>query len=841
MNRIVMLLLVIAVLPCTVLPANGAENLLVNGSLAATQAGFPECWEPSSHKGVVYDPTGGPGGKPAIVLNGDAALRVSVHQQGIRLVVGEKYKLSGYIKTKGCMSAGAGLIISSARSHAEDGIKGLPSDSEWTLREKTITLFPSRDNEYRVRIRTFGGELAFADLRLEAMSEGARKGSRAGLLEATAAPRLVPYQPLLNRIPLAKPGVVFKFYGNLREKQEAYEGLITLAGNRLSPQTASLSEGRLLVKLAGLACGEHVVNIVLRHRESRQPVLEVTYPVRIVDLSVCDLSRVERLNNLVARLLSVPVEQSASSQTFTFVNPRDGWIFVQLAAASTPELAVRIDDRELALVAVDGRLEAFRELSMGPHRITVSGNREAARLLVHSIPEIFDYPPCDSSPVKENGSYDWEFMKRHILPAVTTLCGGTMPDNARSEAKARGLKRLASLTVLDRMTDPATARELMAKCRGMTKPEYDGFSCDELFFDSTMTDTYTKALWGLHNPERRLIYTWINGLPGIDALHTDFLSAALNASGGRGRLLFECYCHPKADEKAAAAYLDEFVGETIRRFNATLPDAATGTGVIFGNFNQIPILTLEHDPAVDYKYFLDMQMNLIANSPDFAGLAMTGVWATKWSDEEMARWTFLLMRHYAVEGHKGMLSARYGFKYNPGLLANGDFAEGLRGWTLTPATANSIRPATIAGYGRNSQCRWGAGRAGDTVCVLARQAGEPNRISQTAQGLVVGKAYCLQFVTADRKDVIGKKGEPRRHGIAAELPGATIVLEKSFVHVDRRRKDEGVLSDNVGKINLHRTIFRATSPTQVITFHDTAATPGEELMINFIQLKPYLE
>jgi hypothetical protein len=841
MNRIVMLLVVAAVLPCTVLSADGAENLLVNGGLAAAQAGFPEFWERSSHKGVVYEPTGGPGGKPAIVLDGDAAWRVSVHQQGIRLVVGEKYKLSGYIKTKGCKSAGAGLIISSARSHAEDGIKGLPSDSEWAFREKTLSLFPSRDNEYRVRIRTSGGEIAFADLRLEAVSEGAEKGSRAGLLELMAAPRLVPYQPLLNRIPLANPEVVFKFYGNLPEKQEAYEGLITLGGNRLPPQTASLSEGRLLVKLAGLACGDHVVNIVLRHRESRQSVLEVTYPVRVVDFSECDLSRVERLNNLVARILSVPVEQSASSQAFTFVNPRDGWIFVQVAAASTPELAVRIDDGELPLVAVDGRLEAFRELNMGPHRIAISGNRGAARLLVHSIPEIFNYPPCATSPVKENGRYDWEFMKRHILPAVTTLCGGSMPDNARSEAKARGLKWLASLTVLDRMTDPAGARELMEKCRGMTRPEYDGFSSDELFFDSTATDTYTKALWGLHNPEHRLVYTWINGLPGIAPLHTDFISAALNAARGRGRLLFECYCHPKADEKAAAVYLDEFVGETIRRFNATLPDAATGTGVIFGNFNQIPILSLEHDPAVDYKYFLDMQMNLIANSPDFAGLAMTGVWGTRWSDEEMVRWTFLLMRHYAVEGHKDMLSARYGFKYNPGLLTNGDFAKGLRGWTLASATANSIRPATIAGYGRSSQCRWGAGGAGDTVCVLARHTGEPNRVSQTARGLVVGKAYSLQFVTADRKDVVGKKGDPRRHGIAAELPGATIMPEKSFVHVDRRSKGESTHGDNVGKINLHRTIFRATSPTQVITFHDTAASPGEELMINFIQLKPYLE
>ncbi len=158
-----------------------------------------------------------------------------------------------------------------------------------------------------------------------------------------------------------------------------------------------------------------------------------------------------------------------------------------------------------------------------------------------------------------------------------------------------------------------------------------------------------------------------------------------------------------------------------------------------------------------------MQVNLIANSPDFAALATTGYWGTYYGDEELARWSFLLMRHYAVEGHKDMLSAHYGFKYNPGFLANGDFADGLNGWAVTPAAAGSIRADTIAGFGQNSQGRWGGSKAGDTVCVLTRQASPPNRIRQTAQGLTVGKAYCLQFVTADRQDVVGKKFSPRRY------------------------------------------------------------------------------
>lgn len=103
------------------------------------------------------------------------------------------------------------------------------------------------------------------------------------------------------------------------------------------------------------------------------------------------------------------------------------------------------------------------------------------------------------------------------------------------------------------------------------------------------------------------------------------------------------------------------------------------------------------------------------------------------------------------------------------------------------------------------------------------------------------KAYCLQFVTADRKDVVRKKLNPRRYGIAAELEDAEILPDKRFVHVDRRSGGSYAKDGNVAKINLNRIVFRAKSPIQVVTFHDAGASPDEELMVNFVQLKPYLE
>ncbi|NLY01309.1 MAG: hypothetical protein GXY83_34900, partial [Rhodopirellula sp.] len=756
---------------------------------------------------------------------------------------GETYKLSAYIKTKGLESRAAGLVIHNSGWISAVGISKLPADSDWTFHEKTFTLIPSKNKEYGLAMYASGltGEIHLADVRLEAVSQGARDGSTSQM-PLVAAPRLVPLQPLLNKIPRANPELTFKFYGLLPEKREAYECLAIVGGNLTAEQAVPVGkDGKILVSLGGLPCGDHPLKAVIRHRQTQETLLEAAYPITLVDIPTIDRSNIRQLNNLVAELLHQPVGNSAAPQSFHFVNPRDGWVFVAFTTDTPAKgLTVKIDGRDTVITAATDRLEAFCELAMGEHRITVDGNNAAARLLVRSIPEIFNYPPCVNSHVAENGSYGWDFMKRHILYAVTTLNGGVLPGDALAQSKALGLKWLANFNV-DSLGDPAEVRDRMEKHAGMTQPQYDGFTSDELFFARATIGNYSQGLKLLSNPQNRLVYTWIVGKPSISSLHTDFMSTCLNASRGRGRLLFEAYCHPQDNEQAAAAYLDDMIGETIRRFNAFFPGAAAGTGIIFGNFNQIPIISLEHNPAVDFKYFLDMQVNLIANSPDFKDLATTGYWGTYYGDEELVRWSFKLMRHYAVEGNKEMLSTRYGFKYSPGFLVNGDFADGLNGWTASPAAEGSLRTHAIVGYGKNSQGRWGGGSAGDTVCVMTRTADKPNRISQTANGLEVGRAYCLQFVTADLKDVTGKRYNPRRYGIHAELEGAEILADKGFVHVDRRNQGRYKDNHDVAKVNLNRIVFRAKSPAQVIAFNDEEAAPGEELIINFIQLKPYLD
>ena len=437
-----------------------------------------------------------------------------------------------------------------------------------------------------------------------------------------------------------------------------------------------------------------------------------------------------------------------------------------------------------------------------------------------------------------------EAMKRmpDFLTAGKTravLPSGNVPEKHRPELRRMGLKWLANVGT----TGPKDAADLvkrMSESPAMAAPWYDGFTCDEQFFSLPSLAHYTEAIRLVENPENRLIYTWIVGNPGLPGMHNDFISTSLNASRGRGRLIFEAYCHSRPTETDAVSYLKRRVTDTMEAFNDYFPNAGAGSGMLFGNFNQIPIISLDVDPEVAYKYYLDMQLNLVATDPVFRDLAVTGYWGSYYADEELYRWSFRLLRHYCVEGRTDMLSRTNGYTYSPGHLRNCDFRDGREQWFAKPADA--LKSARFAGYGKASEGRWGAASGtGDVFCVFTRGEGAPGRLTQTATGLEPGKVYTLQFITADYTDMVAGTIAPRRLGLKAELGiGAEVIPDKSYVFVDRRnsgrKRDDGKV-----RINLNHVRFRAVAPTVTVTFTDAKAKPGTQIALNHIMLKPYFE
>ncbi len=820
------------------------ENLLVNGAFESEQLNFPPFWQKGGdHTG--FNPTGGPGGSGAVIFgnpDGEADAASNCRQYDLQIVAGETYRLSAYIKTRGFKSSHCGVIIHDNGWYKESGIRGLPENTDgWQLVEQEFALQPSKDDVYGLAIFAikYVGEIQFAQVKLEAISEGALAGSSISpVFLEQRRPRLVAWEPLLNSIPLADPRMTFHFFGKTERADTEYDCVATIDGTTV--RTRPLTRDINTVDLSDVAAGDHVLNVAIVDRGTQEKAFEASHTITLVDVPQVDVAAHRRLNNLVVEVLAEPLRATAAGQRFSFSTARDGWVFIKVETnADEPGLDVALPGDGTVITAATDRREAFRELPRGTHSILIRGVTSGGKIVVRSIAGVFNYPACASSQVPQNGKYDWDFHVKHVFPAVTTLNGGSIPEEHRPDVRRMGLKWLASVGT----TSPKDAADLVARISanpGMTAPWYDGLTCDEQFFSQPGLAYYTEALRLLENPENRLIYTWIVGKPGLPGVHTDFMSASLNASRGRGRLIFEAYCHSRPSEEDAVSYLRDRVVDTMERFNEYLPNAAAGTGIIFGNFNQIPIISLDVNPEVDFKYYLDMQLNLIANDPVFDGLGVTGYWGSYYDDEELYRWSMRLLRHYCVEGNTEMLSKTYGYTYSPGHLKNCDFVDGLEHWAADPV--DGLRAGSFAGYGKSSQGRWGAaGGTGDTFCVFTRGEGRPSTLSQAATGLTPGKVYTLQFVTADYKDMVAGKVDPRQHGLKAVLDaGAEVIADQSYVYVDSRNSGRKE-NDGLVRINLHHIRFRAAAESVAITFTDADAEPGTETALNYIMLKPYFE
>ena len=831
------------------------ENILSNGTLEADQTDHPIGWSVYVHdrKLVKWMPSGGPDALPYFRLSSTAPepQDSTVRQGGIRLVSNGVYRLSVKVRTKDFQYRNAGVVVASGGWKRSRAVGNIPKETDGKWVEMSCRFEPFDENGVHQVIffaSGFTGTFDVADVRLTAENDVALAKTEPSILSAAAnTPRFVPLAPLLWEIPKAKREIAFRFFGKVPSGQLADYDLeltvssdgtkpVPLAGGSRFVATVAVSEGPIAVRVPeGVEKGVMTVRGV--ERATGREMCREQFTFRTVDAPAIPADCGRRLNNLSTELLSEQLKGNGESQRFTFTAPRSGWLYLSVKRCG--DVRVSLDGREV--IARDTpRSETFREVEVGPHEVVVDGSG-AGRLVVRAIADIVSYAPCAKCPVKEGPVYDWPYEDRHVLPAVTTENGGRIPTNALPSFLSRGYRWIANLNTVGLSAEKL--EKSLAECVGMTAPHYAGVTCDEQFFYKPHEiAAYTKGLkaYDFARSPERVIYTWIVGKPITPSLDQAFIATSINASRGRGKLLFEMYCRtPGVAEEEARTHLKRYIAETLDRYRAWHPLSVSSGCAVFGNFNQMPILTLVHHPEVDYKYYLDMQLNLAANDPSCRDLGAVGYWGCNYADDEMKRWSFALMRHYVVEGHTNMLSSAYGYRYCPGHLANGDFSGSLAPWR----TSGTVRTDSHPEFARRSQCRWGGnGGVGDTFAALVREEGAPATIAQTAKGLVPGRTYCLQFATFDVKDVKANRIAPRRFGIDVKL-GAGVELRKdlSWVHVDKRIKGRYDFNNDVARVNLHHIVFTARATETEIVFDNAAATVGEELGINAVSLNPYFE
>ena len=74
---------------------------------------------------------------------------------------------------------------------------------------------------------------------------------------------------------------------------------------------------------------------------------------------------------------------------------------------------------------------------------------------------------------------------------------------------------------------------------------------------------------------------------------------------------------------------------------------------------------------------------------------------------------------------------------------------------------------------------------------------------------------------------------------AAFSGGAEVDRALSWVHVDERIKGRYEMNNGIARINLHHIVFAARSREVELTIDNAAASPGEELGVNYLSLNPY--
>ena len=815
------------------------ENIVLNGALEADQAALPPFWNVKPQERISWKPSGGPDGRPYVSISSDERdpAEATFRQYGLRLVEGGKYRISAYVRTKALTTGYGGVSVVNHGWYKSASAGKLPPDTagKWVKLEHDFTCFASKDGTYSLVafLTKFKGTFDVADIRLVALDEAAlKKTERSPIFAIQSKPRLIPFSPILGKIPLYDPTVEFRFFGYLPKgtTENDFEAVLEVEGaSGAARAPLALKDGIRLAVPGAVAPAQGVFAVSIERKSTGERVFTERHRYALRDVPR-ELKKGRRLNNLTSELVSAR-RACAETETFPFDVYRDSWLFIASPRGST----VRLDGREV--VSPDTpRGETFRLTRAGRHEIAVSG--PAGDVVVRMIADIFNYCPGANSFVQENRPYDWAFQEKYVLPAVTTQNGGSVPKEQLPGFHARGYRWLANLGTVG-----VSAEELVKRLNGaagMTKDGYSGVTCDEQFLHNpgSIVD-YTGGLkaYELSALPTRAIFTWIVGKPFNRVVDEDFFATSVNASLGEGKVLFEAYCRTKETEEEARNYLENYVKDTLVRYCKTYPLALGSTCIAFGNFNQLPILSLAHHPEVDFKYYLDLQVNMAANDPAFDGLGSIGYWGSYYADEELHRWSFALMRHYVVEGRKDMLSGKYGFTYRPDHILNGDFRGSLEPW----ATNGAVRADSFAGFAKASQNRWGGnGGVGDTFAVLSRGKDSFATVSQKAKGLVPGRKYRLRYSTFDVKDVKAKRLAPRKFAISASAgTGAAVDEALTWTHVDKRVKGRYAANNGCARVNFGQIVFTATAPETVITFSNEQAAEGEELGLNYVSLLAY--
>ncbi len=584
-----------------------------------------------------------------------------------------------------------------------------------------------------------------------------------------------------------------------------------------------------------------------------------------------------RRNNLVTELLKVG-NVAAPSTTYSFRREREGWIFLSAAFAGQGKARLLLDSAASEpVLAHEGTItstsEGVRYVARGEHKLYVecAPGVTVQNLVVRAIPELIHSGLGFNSAIKGYGIYDLAFLKKDVLPNITTL---VVPQNialkpAEIDGWHRQGKRFIAEVGID--TKAATADEHVKYWTGFLDkaPFLDGLIVNEFIVNQPVAEwaaltperlqrmekerqrylAYGEAIEKMHGLEKygnKMFYAYVGGSGrklNQEIIGPKFIKTIVASNY---RVALERYVHERSSEQKSKAALQALVDE-ISDWETKQPGVKNHLVVAFGLFS-MPPGGINKQPNVDYHVWMDQQMNVLASNPQLAGVEGVEWWTTSLADEETVRFAGKLYRHYGIEGRTDMLTRDPLFLTH---IQNADFELGTKVWGLKPATAASIQAKSFPRYGRIEGRYMGLGRPadpehiGDTFLWMQRNEKGPNTFSQRIENLEPGRLYSMKMFTCDYQDLM----KPRRKKLeeANKFIG-TVTLEG--VELDEKRSFTEQYSSNPEPtipvwITYHWKVFRARERSATLTVSDWAEKPlagqpfGQEQIFNFLEIQPY--
>ncbi|MFH0965005.1 MAG: LamG domain-containing protein [Planctomycetota bacterium] len=631
-------------------------------------------------------------------------------------------------------------------------------------------------------------------------------------------------------------------------------------------EVTELSEGGTTdwsVSTEKLSAGDHEFRAEVRGRDGRTFGAPASVDVEVSSKTPAWMKAYEgrkQLNNLVAELLNVGGQEEAERE-YTFENPRDGWVFISSTApvAGTDHVVVGVDEESVIVHTKDAEetIEAMRHLGAGAHKLRIrpEGSGRPERIVVRAIPEIIyaelGYEPCPF--VKSYGPYTWEYLERIGLlkSANVILQRASKPENVEhiENWRKRGRKLLYYynlswlLSKEGALTGDSAYNEWSTKA-GLSSAGFYGFMLDELDGHSYLDQypAFTEAVRRIAANTKfkdRVFYPYCTGMYETEASRA-FTKVILDAGY---RLVEEKYLFEQPTEQTARSYMNSELRLTMLRYQDYFDDCATKMIMNLG-YISIPQQTQCVEPGTDFKVYMDMQMNMLANDPVFLGLYGVMWYHSAYADEELLRWAAKLYGHYCIEGKRERLTDD---PYEPPHVANGDFEEGVDRWTVESAEGGRVSLERAFGYGV-MQGRMTSEGQGDRVLVTRRSAKVRNRFSQPIEKLTLGRLYSLRVFVMDYGDFRRGKSVEKVHHFNVAIEGGERIAESSFREVYTNQKQvRPFTGENRLNITFCRVVFRAERESGKLVISDWASDnepggqAGQELAFNFISLAPYLE